>query len=303
MNLENLRTFLSLAETGNFHRTSDQMFTSQSTITFRINELEREIGCKLFDRTPRSVTLTPAGTHFRAYAQSIIDSYDTGLKTTAMVGRYEYSLSIGAPESFWTSTLLPSLDSYFQKHQDISFNLYSDNSWVINPMLLEDKLDLVISFNPIHNSKIEVIPLLKNPYILVAGSKLQLDTEMVTPSTITRLPFIHCRWGTTFDQWLAQNYKLNTHFMSVEKVSLFLHMLEKQPGIGFIPLRIAMDHLKSGALKELPFQHSETVPLEEIYIMFDRRKEKRIRPLVDAIRKYIDRIHLGDAFYRSYHPL
>ena len=64
MDTESIRTFLVLARTRNYTRAADQLFVAQSTVTNRINELEKELGFMLFTRTNRSVELTVKGEQF-----------------------------------------------------------------------------------------------------------------------------------------------------------------------------------------------------------------------------------------------
>ena len=61
MDIESLNTFLTLAETKSFTKTANQLFVAQSTVTNRINELEKELKLSLFSRTNRSVKLTLEG--------------------------------------------------------------------------------------------------------------------------------------------------------------------------------------------------------------------------------------------------
>ena len=68
MDIGSIRTFMVLAYTKNYTRTADQLFVAQSTVTNRINELEKELGFPLFKRTNRSVDLTPEGEQFMIYA-------------------------------------------------------------------------------------------------------------------------------------------------------------------------------------------------------------------------------------------
>jgi DNA-binding transcriptional LysR family regulator len=49
---------------------------TQPTITFQINSLEEAFGVKLFERDRQQVRLTDAGSAFRKYAQSIMDTVD-----------------------------------------------------------------------------------------------------------------------------------------------------------------------------------------------------------------------------------
>ena len=54
MDTNTLRTFVTLAEVKSFTRTAKMMFVSQSTITNRVRELEKELDAQLFSRGDRS---------------------------------------------------------------------------------------------------------------------------------------------------------------------------------------------------------------------------------------------------------
>ncbi len=61
MELRQLRYFVALAETGNFHRAAERLNMSQPPLTVAIRKLEEDLGTTLFVRGTRGVTLTPAG--------------------------------------------------------------------------------------------------------------------------------------------------------------------------------------------------------------------------------------------------
>lgn len=61
MDLRQLRYFVTLAETQNFHRAAERLHMSQPPLTVAIRKLEDELGLALFVRAARGVTLTPAG--------------------------------------------------------------------------------------------------------------------------------------------------------------------------------------------------------------------------------------------------
>ena len=60
MDLRNLKTFISVAELASFTRAAEQLGFSQSTVSFQIKQLERELGIRLFERTRRDRISFPA---------------------------------------------------------------------------------------------------------------------------------------------------------------------------------------------------------------------------------------------------
>ncbi len=61
MELEQLRMFITAAETGGFSAAGRSLYTSHSTVSRAVSVLEKELGVKLISRTNRLLSLTPAG--------------------------------------------------------------------------------------------------------------------------------------------------------------------------------------------------------------------------------------------------
>ena len=69
MEIQYVREFLSLAETGSFFETAEQLFVTTSSLSRHIKALESEMGVTLFDRTTRKVTLNRYGKLFLPFAK------------------------------------------------------------------------------------------------------------------------------------------------------------------------------------------------------------------------------------------
>ncbi len=67
-----LLTFVTLARLESFTRTAGEMAITQSAVSHAIKALEREVGCRLFDRRGRRAALTPAGEQLLAHAHRIL---------------------------------------------------------------------------------------------------------------------------------------------------------------------------------------------------------------------------------------
>ena len=67
---------MKISEVGSINKASESLYVSQPSLTSAIQEVEKEIGFKIFHRSGRGVTLTPEGTEFILYARQIIDQYE-----------------------------------------------------------------------------------------------------------------------------------------------------------------------------------------------------------------------------------
>ena len=76
MNIDQLKIFLTVANTSNFSVSANKLNMSQSTVSKQIKELENYLDCRLFQRTTRSVSLTPEGKYFFGIAKNIVHSMD-----------------------------------------------------------------------------------------------------------------------------------------------------------------------------------------------------------------------------------
>lgn len=76
MNDRQLRSFVLAAEKGSFSKAAAASYISTPAFVQQINLLEKDVGFRLFERTRRGVTLTPAGEHFLKAARQILETYD-----------------------------------------------------------------------------------------------------------------------------------------------------------------------------------------------------------------------------------
>lgn len=84
MEVIKLRAMVSLAETGNFSRSAEQLATTQSNVSKHILSLEKELGVSLFDRSHRQIVLTPEGRRALPRAVAILAEYDALLRESAL---------------------------------------------------------------------------------------------------------------------------------------------------------------------------------------------------------------------------
>jgi Transcriptional regulator len=80
LTFQQLRYAVGIANTGSFSKAAEMLFISQPSLTTAIQDLEKEIGITIFNRTNRGVTLTPEGEEFIARANELINHFKSVVK-------------------------------------------------------------------------------------------------------------------------------------------------------------------------------------------------------------------------------
>lgn len=80
MTTNQMDDILELAQTQNFNRAAENLYTSQPTLTYQIHNAEKEIGFRLFDRSGKGATLTPAGAQFVISLRTIHEELKTAIE-------------------------------------------------------------------------------------------------------------------------------------------------------------------------------------------------------------------------------
>lgn len=91
-----LECFMVLAQRLNFTQAAADLFIAQPALSRTISSLEQELKVQLFDRTPRSVSLTPAGEAFLGHCPAVLDSYRNSVSAAQLAQKgFRGSLHIG----------------------------------------------------------------------------------------------------------------------------------------------------------------------------------------------------------------
>ncbi|WP_353233746.1 LysR family transcriptional regulator [Diaphorobacter ruginosibacter] len=193
MNLRQLRQFVTLAETGNFHRAAEQLHMAQPPLSVSIRKLEEELGCPLFERTTAGVLLTPAGEAMLAdaritllhaercrHAVQDVRSGEGGLVKLGIIGSATYAM---LPE------LIPSLRARYPK---LELELSEATSSEILEGLLTRRFDAGLLRYPVLDpSGFEILPLDRDDFVLAVSENSPLaQRDAIALSEAAGEPFI-----------------------------------------------------------------------------------------------------------------
>lgn len=165
MNIRDLRYAVAVAELGHFGRAASACHVSQPTLSGQIRKLEDHLGLVLFERTRRSVRITPAGEVIIEHAKRLLETADLIEETAkAHLDPLSGPLRLGMIPTigpYLTPRLLPSIARGLPR---IELRLHEDVTAVLEAELGDGKLDAAILATPASDARLAEIPLYDEPF-------------------------------------------------------------------------------------------------------------------------------------------
>ncbi|PAU75048.1 LysR family transcriptional regulator [Halomonas salipaludis] len=124
MDIEELLTFVEVAEAGGISPAARRLGVSKSIVSRRLFRLETELGIQLLVRTTRGAALTEAGATFRDYAARACTEIDAARETILPAGDLRGRLRISAPLSFGSTHFAPVIAEMARRHPRLHINTY-----------------------------------------------------------------------------------------------------------------------------------------------------------------------------------
>ncbi|SFJ77212.1 LysR family transcriptional regulator [Thermoflavimicrobium dichotomicum] len=152
MNIENIEAFVYVIHYGSFNKAAKALFLSQPSVTARIQSLERELDCKLFDREGKKICLTEKGKQFLPYAQQILHFFQRGKLQLQQKKAVPHELRLGCTVSvsnYLIPELLPKLK---EKYPEMNFKLTTASTDEILTKVLNKEIEIGFVRNVTHSS-------------------------------------------------------------------------------------------------------------------------------------------------------
>ena len=147
MNTTQLQCFIAVAETLSFAAASRKLSVTQPAVTQQIRALEDELGAKLFERTTRSVKLTPAGFTFLADARSMISICERARERFSGADNLDFiPFSIGAQSHAELSVLPSALHAMKAQTPTLAFSFQVFPFPYLADRMREGAFDVILAF-------------------------------------------------------------------------------------------------------------------------------------------------------------
>ena len=198
MDFDQLNTFLEVAKLGSFSRAAEKVLRSQPAVSAQIRQLEQEYGHKLFDRSTKSVRLTPAGEVVLDYARQLLALRTTSLQaTSAWNGVPTGTRSIGANEGTFLYVLPKVFAEYHHRFRKVRISVYRSFTHKVSEKVEEGAIDLGVVTTPVKSSSLTAIPVFRDRILLMVGPRSPLfNRRSVTLEEFAQQPLIMPKTGS-----------------------------------------------------------------------------------------------------------
>jgi len=143
LDLELLRSFVSVIDAGGFTRAGERVHRTQSTVSQQIKRLEEDVGQPLLNRNGKDVTPTEAGERLLSYARRLLSLAEEARDVMARPGS-EGAIRLGVPEDFAAYRLAKLLAAFSRSHPDLRLDVRADQSTHLKRDLERGELDLAL---------------------------------------------------------------------------------------------------------------------------------------------------------------
>ena len=233
-----LASLLSIAEHGSVSAAARARGLTQPSISRQVQELERQLGVHLVERTSQGARLTPAGEILADGARELL----TGLaalpdRVRSRQGEISGRVRVGAIDSIGIYVLPPLLARFVQANPRVDVQVVCQSSSQLMAMLLDDELDVAIGTTD--HPKLTCERLFQNPLVVAYPPNVSDDKVPDTLAELARRRIVTFAQGLTIRTLLDQAFaKAGIPFapvMGLANVEVIKAMVRSGLGLGIIP--------------------------------------------------------------------
>ena len=273
MNIDYLRTFLTLAENGSFSETAKEHIVVQSTVSSRIQELEKELGQSLFIRNYNHAELTLAGQVFLEYAKNIVELENRAIDRIGLVGQFSERLTIGTVYAFHKCYLVQGTRRFLGNHSDISVRVEFGHSRHIISAMHQGKIDIGYSHHPFRHTGFQCSLVCEDEIIFVTGKRPAAFNKCITLRDLETLHIYNSNFLYT-DAYNRIFSRYKTFQLDIDIGENIIPYLLNDDGYAFVPRKMVEKELSNELLFEIEIVDEKIPPMNN-YVIYKSTSPKR----------------------------
>jgi DNA-binding transcriptional LysR family regulator len=282
MDIDDLRTFVEVADAGGVTPASRRLGISKSMVSRRLMRLEEDLGVQLLARTTRAAVVTEAGATFRDYAARVVAEIEVARETILPAGDLRGRLRIAAPLSFGPTHFASVLADLAHRHPELHVHAsYTDR----HVDLIGEGFDCAIRIGRLNDSNLvarKIGPIhskyVATPAYIEKHGFPETPDELLTHQALMQGTET---WPVLIDGKHVE-IRPQGRFKADNGVALAAAALEGI-GVAILPVDLIQGHLDSGALVEVMPRYP--APVFGIYVVRPpgQHPSRKVRVLTELL--------------------
>ncbi|HHB2650310.1 TPA: LysR family transcriptional regulator [Bacillus cereus] len=288
--LRQLEYFLAVSKELHFTKAAEKLNISQPSLSQQIRSLEHEVGMPLFDRIGKKISLTEAGRILLLHSKTIFHEIEQARSAIQdLNGLQQGSLTIGSLLTVVNYLLPPAILNFNNLYPNIKLSVLGLRTGDIREKLLQNELDIGITFLPVQDKEIISTPLYKSELIIVVPTGHQLaEHNHVSIAELQNYPLILLPKNFFLTELITShcqkfNFKPKP-ILEISTMESLIQMVSKGMGITVLP-KPYIDFLQNKNIQAIKIENP--TPTIEIGLVY--RKDKY---MCAATREFIKQLKL-----------
>ena len=260
INYDYYRIFYAVAQCRSFTRAAEVLKNNQPNITRCMKNLEQELGCKLFHRSNRGITLTPEGQRLYRRVAAAVEEIQLGEEEIRQDGSLESgTLSISASEAALHMVLLDKLSAFRVQYPGVHLRITNETTPQSIERLRNGESDFAVITAPqITDRNLQQTELLRFQEVPVCGPAYsEVAARRCTLADLARYPLVCIGQDTSTYAFYQGFFTSNgvTFRADVEAATMdqILPMIEHGLGVGFYPEQLVAPRIARGSCSASPW--------------------------------------------------
>ena len=280
MQIESLKVFCDLAETESFTKAAQINMVTQSAVSQQISALERTFKSLLIERSKKKFRLTREGQVLYDYSKQIIQTYESlDSKLQELKDIISGTIRVATIYSIGLHDLPPYIKKFMRSYPTVNIHVEYRRANQVYDDVLSNVVDLGLVAYPVKDSKLEIVPLRKEPLVLICHPQHPFTKQkaiklksLAGQKVIGFEPDIPTR--KALDKILKEYGVEVKHVMEFDNVETVKRAVEIDAGISIVPQGTVTQEINKQTLAAITIEDGEFYrPLAAIY-----KKNKVLSP-------------------------
>jgi DNA-binding transcriptional LysR family regulator len=257
MNLELYKSFYYIARHGSISKAAESLYITQPAVSRSIKQLEDEMGCSLFLRTPKGVRLTPEGEILYQYIEQAFNFISTAEKKISDTKNLlSGEVRIGVSDTLCKHYLIPYLKLFNTLHPGVKVHVVCPTTRGIISLLKNGSIDFGLINMPVSDESLEFKNVMQIQDCFISGEKYRhLSNKMQPVKKIAEQPLLLLEKTSNTRLYIDRYFKDNDAQVNpafeLGNMDLLVQFARYDFSIACVIRNFIEDELEKGSLYEI----------------------------------------------------